>query len=208
LVIDLIVVLASVVIIVIVFTSRARKEKDVQQRRAHVLRELASASGGRLSDALELTGTYSGYPYKAMLRETGRYESVGDGHSGLNNIQVLLLEVWSVSGESPWGFFTSLGSRPLTTKWRSTMAFSGAAGRLLSRMTPIPIAADIDERLRQAGMLECLERLVPSGVQAPYVLVSFIPAGAAAVERILQRATAAGVRLPDEARREALSRLE
>jgi hypothetical protein len=55
----------------------------------------------------------------------------------------------------------------LGDRWRSAIAFAGVLGKLLNRLSPIPIDPGIDDRLCEGGMLGALERLVPRGVKAP-----------------------------------------
>src|SRR5262249_11116455 len=86
--------------------------------------------------------------------------------------------------------------------------FAGVLGKLVSRVSPIPIDPGIDDRLRQGGMLEALERLRPREGKAPYIFVSFQPDGAPAIATTLQRVEGLCVQLADRARGEAARRLK
>jgi hypothetical protein len=96
----------------------------------------------------------------------------------------------------------------IENRWRSGIAFAGVLGKLFSQMSPIQIDPAVDARLLAGGMLQSLEQLVPRGVTAPYVLVSFMPDGAAAVARRLDRMEAVGGQVAERARHEAAERLK
>lgn len=192
-----------IVVIVVAFTARGRKERATKHSREHVLDALAPVISGSLSDNGELIGTYSGHPVETSLRTTGRVDHTVTSHSGSSNIEVILLVIRGVSGSQPWSFYTSVSAGPPRQRWRSAIAFAGVLGQMLSRLTPFPIDPGTDERLRQGGLPEALERLVPPGVKGPYLLVSFVPDGAQAIGKTLQRVEAIGGAIAEKARRDA-----
>jgi len=207
-IIDLLFGLVAVAVIVIVFSARGRQQKATAKSRGDVLHTLAPIVGGTLSDG-QLTGTYQGHPVEASLRTTGRVDTIGGDHSTTNTFEVVLLLLHGVAGSNPWGFFTSISpSGSLEHKWRSSIALAGVLGKLFSHVSPIPVDPGIDDRLRQGGMLEALERLGPRDGKAPYIFVSFHPDGAPAIAKTLQRMEAAGVQLAERARHEAAERLK
>jgi hypothetical protein len=206
--IDLLFGFVAVVVIVFVFSSRARREKATTVLREHILQAAAPILDGSVANG-RLTGTYKGYFVEASLRTSGRIDAIGDGHSGANTIEMLLLVLHRVSGTRPWGFFTSMTfTGGIEDRWRSAIAFAGVLRKLLNQMSPIQIDLAIDARLRERGMLEALERLVPRGVSAPYLLVSFVPDVASGVARKLERMEALGDRAADRARHEGTERLK
>lgn len=194
----------AVVIIVVVFSSRARKDRSTKRTREQLLRALAPVVSGTLSDGQELTGTYKGHPVEASLRTTGRLDS----SSGKSRIEVILIVVRRVSGANAWGFYTSISFGPSNRNWRSVAGYVGKAGQLLSHLTPFPIDPRIDERILQNGMSDALDRLTPPDVKAPYVLASFVPDAAPAVAKRLQQFEASGRTLPARAREEAAELLQ
>jgi hypothetical protein len=188
--VDLLFGVVCLVIVVIVFTARPRRERAIKRGREQLLQALAPVVSGSLSDALHLTGTYKGHPVEASLRSSGRIDSLG-GHSAASDIEVITINLRGAPGGHPWGFYSSLVNRtPLMKKWRSTTVSAGAIGQFLSRLTPMPIDPAIDDRLRDGGMLERFERLEPPHVKRPYVLVSYVPDGAAVIEHTLERVDA------------------
>jgi hypothetical protein len=203
--VDVLFALACIVVVLAVFGSRFRSQKAVIQSRGQVLQALAPVVGGSLSDRLELAGTYKGHPCEATLQTTARYDTIGasSSHSSFSRIPVLLLKFHRVSGIHPWGFYTSLGPAPLVEKWRSVIASAGALERLFVSVAASPVDPAIDDKLRAGGMLEAMERLAPEGQTAPYVFVTFVPDGASAVARTVQRVDAVGGKRAGEADREA-----
>jgi hypothetical protein len=75
--VDVLFALVCVVVIVVVFTSRGRKQQATTRSREQVLRALVPVISGKLSENLELTGTFAGYPVEVSLRTTGRIDNVG-----------------------------------------------------------------------------------------------------------------------------------
>ena len=206
--IDLLFGAVAIAVIVIVFRSRGRREKATTASRESVLQAAAPILGGSFANGA-VTGTYREHRVEASLRTTARLDMTSDGHSSTNNIEVVLLVVHGVSGKSPWSFFTEVSfAGALEDRWRSGIAFAGVLGKLFSHMSPIPTDPGVDDRLRAGGMLAALERFVPPNVKAPYVFVSFYPDAAPVIARNMQRAEAAGVRVPAKARDDAAELLK
>ncbi len=202
--IDVLVALGAVLVIVVVFATRGRKQQATARSREQLLNALAPVISGTLSKNLELTGTFAGHPIEASLRTTGRIDQLGSsGYRSNSSFEVLLLVLRGARGEHPWGFYTSVDGGRIGKKWQSVITFAGAPGRMLSRLSHIPIDRGIDERLEQGGMLQALDGLEAGDTHRPYVLVSYVPDGSRAVDGILQRIEQAGGHLAERARHEA-----
>jgi hypothetical protein len=175
----------------------------MRDTRDTLLHSLASVVSGTVSDQQELTGTYDGHAITATLRRTGRIDNATiESGSDVNNFEVIELELRGAPGRSPWGFYTTLPPR-IRGKWLSTDRLALPGSKLLSRLTPTPIDPTIDDRLRDGGMLDALDRLEPAGGNAPYVFVTYVPDGAGAITERLHEFEARGGAVAERARREA-----
>src|SRR5262245_53578999 len=103
--VDILFALVCVVVIVVVFTSRGRKQQAAARSREQVLRALAPVISGTLSENLELKGTYAGHPVEASLRTTGRIDNVdASSHQSSGTFEVVLLACAARGANTPGAF--------------------------------------------------------------------------------------------------------
>jgi hypothetical protein len=178
----LILVAATVVVAIV---QRRRREAETATRE-DVLPALAPVISGSLAPATTgkagsagarvLSGTYEGYEVETALITTGggiTTEGVGPGQ---NQMEAVELTLRGVAGAQPWCFRLGYGRDDATRWWWiGPEQFMGSVGRRLSRMSGLTQDPDLEQRLRQGGIGDALERLgvAPRAVGLPNAL--FVP---------------------------------
>lgn len=187
-------ILIMVVGVAVLATARNRKTRAVQVGREDVLQELAPVISGSVGKDLTLSGMYGGHPVEVTLTRLDPSQ-LGNRMSEAYNMDVTRLIVGGVSGGRPWRFRVGLGAgRSPAWEFAGPDYSLGPAGKLLGRLSPVQADPEIEQRLRDGGMIEAIERLGPrSKMWLPDV--NFEPDATAA---LLQRYEGSGIEIPPD----------
>jgi hypothetical protein len=188
----------AVVIAACVFAvSRGRaKKRATQSDRADLLQQLAPVVSGTVSDGPRLTGTYGGRDVTVTLERVDPIPVSATRNAGMGNNQVDIVRLHvSGDGRAFWHLRPGLG-KPFGTNHFEFVHHDGG-GSLLQKFTGLNALQpdpELEDRLRDAGIMQAAERLEAPAGWFPQVLLSPNLAGAMA-----ERMRAAGVNAPANA---------